>query len=464
MRTKTKKKTRTLARLIRARTVIEMTNTPNLTTQLVPVSEINPAAYNPRKMPERQMRSLEHSLREFGFVQPLIVNTATGALVGGHQRLQAAKNLGIAAVPVVYIDVTVEREKALNIGLNKISGEWDYPALIELLGDLEPTNNFELTGFDIDEYQALERVWLEEGKSGREGVTPPPPRVATSCFGEVYKLGRHTLVCGDSTDPESYAHTDTKARMMFTDPPYNIAYEGGTAEKLTIMNDSFDTEDAYRDFLVAFLLAANSKNAGASYVCYSSNMSEPVFAAWRLSGQHTSTQIHHVADKGRRGAKSKKTDVPSVILWDKDGFTLGRSHYQAGHEPILYGWHPKATDKYWCGDRNQSNVWTYPKPSRNREHPTMKPIDLCERAIRNSSQPGDTVLDPFGGSGSTLVAAENIGRACYTIEMDPRFIDVIIARYLSLEGHSEVTRTTKVEGSAPDGWWDGTPVVEEVSE
>ena len=428
--------------------------TENINVKNTPVADINPAEYNPRKMPAAQMRSLENSLREYGFVQPLIVNTETGNLVGGHQRLQAAKNLGIAEVPVVEITVTLQREKALNIALNKISGEWDFEVLVDLLDELEPTSDFELTGFQIDEFQAMERELNKTSKEGREGKTPPPPRVGISQPGEVYQLGRHTLVCGDSTDPETYKHTDTKARMMFTDPPYNIDYEGGTDEKLKILNDSFDTEDAYRDFLYAFLKAAHTKNAGVSYVCFSSNMSEPVFAAWRLADLHTSSEIHHVHDKPKRvKTKREKVTAPSTVLWDKDGFTLGRSHYQAGHEPILYGWHKSAGNKYWCGDRTQSNVWTYPKPHANREHPTMKPVELCERAIRNSSEPGDTVLDPFAGSGSTLVAAENIGRAAYAVEMDPRFIDVIIRRYLSLEGHGEVTRTVSVKGSAPDGWW-----------
>lgn len=425
----------------------------------VPTNTLLPADYNPRRMSDRQRRALETSLDTFGFVQPITVNKRNGIVVGGHQRLTAAKALGHDTVPVVYVDLDEEKEKALNVALNKISGDWDYASLVEVLHSIEETSSFDLTGFGIDEFQAIERELNEESKSGREGKVPPPPRDPKSRFGEVYKLGEHTLVVGDSTDPEAYRHTDVPARMMFTDPPYNIAYEGGTAEKLKIENDSFDTEDQYRDFLYAFLKAAWGKNKGVSYICFASNMSEPVYAAWRLADGHSSTEIHQVSDKARKGKqRGKKNDVPSTILWDKDGFTLGRSHYQAGHEPILYGWHKGATNKYWCGDRNQSNVWTYPKPHANREHPTMKPVDLVERAIRNSSLQGDTVLDPFGGSGSTLVAAENIGRKCYTIEMDPRFADVIIERYKSLSGHGEVTRSVSVEDSLPfeDGSWGKT--------
>ncbi len=417
--------------------------------EMVSAKSLTPADYNPRKISAKQRAALRNSLDEFGFVQPIIVNRLTGVIVGGHQRLTAALAIGLEEVPVVYVELTADREKALNVALNKISGDWDYELLVDVLRDIEDGPEFDLTGFDIDEFQAIERALAKVNKAGREGKVPPPPRVPLSRAGEVYQLGRHVLVIGDSTDPASYAHTHERARMMFTDPPYNIAYEGGTDEKLTIMNDGFDSSAAYRDFLVAFLLAAHTKNAGVSYVCYASPESEAVHAAWRLANYHHSSEIHQAKPADARKGASRA----DVVLWDKDGFTLGRGHYHQGHEPILYGWHPKADRRYWCGDRTQSNVWVYPKPARNADHPTMKPVDLVERAIRNSSEPGDWVLDPFGGSGSTLVAAENIGRRCYTIELDPRFADVIIRRYLSLDPNEPVERTVSVEDSSPEGWW-----------
>jgi DNA modification methylase len=428
---------------------------------------IAPADYNPRQMSARQRRALERSLTEYGFVQPIVVNKRTNTIVGGHQRLTAALGLGYTEVPVLWVELDDKREKALNVALNKISGDWDYPALIELLQSIEEESEFEHTGFDYDEFQALEREWLEDSKAGREGLVPPPPRIARSREGEVYKLGDHILVSGDSTDPESYRHSDEPCRMMFTDPPYNVAYQADlTPEQASVLrrrsdgvnsiaNDSFEDSDAFRDFLVAFLLAALIKNKGATYLCYSSSESEAVHGAWRLADLHGSSDIHHVnaepkTKAARKGKRSKQ--APDVILWDKDGFSLARSHYQPGHEPILYGWHKGATNKFWCGDRDQRNVWVYPKPSRSPLHPTMKPVELVERAIRNSSEAGDWVLDPFAGSGSTLVAAENIGRRCYTIELDPRFVDVIVRRYQSLGGTGEVELIVKAEDSE-DGWW-----------
>lgn len=265
-----------------------------------------PADYNPRKISDKQRRALEQSLGEFGFVQPIVVNETTGVIVGGHQRLNAALAIGQSTVPVVYVQLTVEREKALNVALNKISGDWDYPALIELLSELEPRGEFDLTGFDIDEFQALEKQWLEDGKAGREGKVPPPPRVPRSRAGEVYRLGEHVLVCGDSTSPESYAHTDEPTRMMFTDPPYNIAYECGTAEKLTILNDSFASSSAYKQFLVDFLLAATAKNAGVSYICYASSEAEAVYGAWHIAGMHSSGEIHAVTDRKNRRSRSAR--------------------------------------------------------------------------------------------------------------------------------------------------------------
>ena len=423
--------------------------------QQVDPTTLTGAEYNPRQMGDKQRLALEQSLDEFGFVQPIVVNERTGRGVGGHQRLQAALALDHKEVPVVYVDLTEEREKALNVALNKISGDWDYPALIDVLTELEPQREFDLTGFDIDEFQALENEWANKSRAGTEGRIKPPPRIARSEVGEVYMLGDHVLVLGDSTDPDNYLHSPDPCRMMFTDPPYNVNVQGGTDEELTILNDNFATVEGYRDFLLDFFLAAWTKNKGVSYVCYAAAWSESVFGAWRMANGHPSSDIQAVKREkpnSKKAAKGSDGSPQRVLLWEKNTFSLSRSHYHWQHEPILYGWHDKADQRYWCGDRRQSSIWHYDKPSRNADHPTMKPVDLVERAIRNSSEPADWVLDPFAGSGTTLVAADNIGRRCYTIELDPRYGDVIIDRYLSL-GTGEVERICEVELSQPDGWW-----------
>ena len=423
--------------------------------QQVDPTTLTGAEYNPRQMGDKQRLALEQSLDEFGFVQPIVVNERTGLVVGGHQRLQAALALDHKEVPVVYVDLTEEREKALNVALNKISGDWDYPALIDVLTELEPQREFDLTGFDIDEFQALENEWANKSRAGTEGRIKPPPRIARSEVGEVYMLGDHVLVLGDSTDPDNYLHSPDPCRMMFTDPPYNVNVQGGTDEELTILNDNFATVEGYRDFLLDFFLAAWTKNKGVSYVCYAAAWSESVFGAWRMANGHPSSDIQAVKREkpnSKKAAKGSDGSPQRVLLWEKNTFSLSRSHYHWQHEPILYGWHDKADQRYWCGDRRQSSIWHYDKPSRNADHPTMKPVDLVERAIRNSSAPADWVLDPFAGSGTTLVAADNIGRRCYTIELDPRYGDVIIDRYLSL-GTGEVERICEVELSQSDGWW-----------
>ena len=423
--------------------------------QQVDPTTLTGAEYNPRQMGDKQRLALEQSLDEFGFVQPIVVNERTGLVVGGHQRLQAALALDHKEVPVVYVDLTEEREKALNVALNKISGDWDYPALIDVLTELEPQREFDLTGFDIDEFQALENEWANKSRAGTEGRIKPPPRIARSEVGEVYMLGDHVLVLGDSTDPDNYLHSPDPCRMMFTDPPYNVNVQGGTDEELTILNDNFATVEGYRDFLLDFFLAAWTKNKGVSYVCYAAAWSESVFGAWRMANGHPSSDIQAVKREkpnSKKAAKGSDGSPQRVLLWEKNTFSLSRSHYHWQHEPILYGWHDKADQRYWCGDRRQSSIWHYDKPSRNADHPTMKPVDLVERAIRNSSEPADWVLDPFAGSGTKLVAADNIGRRCYTIELDPRYGDVIIDRYLSL-GTGEVERICEVELSQSDGWW-----------
>jgi DNA modification methylase len=241
--------------------------------------------------------------------------------------------------------------------------------------------------------------------------------------GDVWELGNHRLVCGDATDPASYEAlmADAQADMVFTDPPYNVDYANSAKDKMRgkdrpILNDNLG--DGFYDFLLAALTPTLARCAGGTYIAMSSSELDTLQQAFRAAGGKWST----------------------FIIWAKNTFTLGRADYQRQYEPILYGW-PEGQNRHWCGDRDQGDVWNIKKPQKNDLHPTMKPVELVERAIRNSSRPGDTVLDPFGGSGTTLIAAERSGRHARLIELDPKYVDVIVRRwqdYTGQQAHREV--------------------------
>ena len=237
----------------------------------------------------------------------------------------------------------------------------------------------------------------------------PPP-------GDVWELGNHRLVCGDATDPKSYEllMADAQADMVFTDPPYNVDYANSARDKMRgkdrpILNDNLG--DGFYDFLLAALTPMLGRCAGATYIAMSSSELDTLQSSFRAAGGKWST----------------------FIIWAKNTFTLGRADYQRQYEPILYGW-PEGQNRHWCGDRDQGDVWNIKKPQKNDLHPTMKPVELVERAIRNSSRPGDIVLDPFGGSGTTLIAAEKTGRIGWLIELDPKYVDVIVRRWQDWSG------------------------------
>ena len=252
------------------------------------------------------------------------------------------------------------------------------------------------------------------------------PVIPVSKPGDVWIMGKHRLLCGDSTDPTSFAllMTGVKATMVFTDPPYNVDYANSAKDKMRgtnrpILNDNLG--DGFQDFLLNAFKPTLSHCSGAIYVAMSSSELDTLQAAFRAAGGKWST----------------------FIIWAKNTFTLGRSDYQRQYEPILYGW-PEGATRHWCGDRNQGDVWHFNKPRVNDLHPTMKPVELVERAIRNSSRPGDVVLDPFGGSGTTLIAAEKSGRQARLIELDPKYVDVIVRRWQEYAGAQAVRETDGV--------------------
>ena len=415
-----------------------------------PVEELKAAEYNPRKdlkPGDAEYEKLKRSIEEFGYVEPIIWNKRTGNVVGGHQRLKVMKDLGHKEVDCVIVDLDDKKEKALNIALNKISGEWDNTLLANLLQDLDKSGyDVTLTGFDLAEAQELfgsgsmENVHEDnfDADAAIESVGEPKTK-----FGDLYILGHHRLLCGDCTQKEDVAKVlgGKQADIMVTDPPYNIDY-GSTISGAgrNIANDNMSDNEFYQ-FLLSFYKAteANLKKGAPVYVFHST--------------KETINFTKALQDAGFKYAQT--------LVWYKNHFTLGRQDYQWIHEPILYGW-KEGAGHYFINDRTLATVFEDikenlkkmnkaelvgfvekmlekpttvikdNKPTRSADHPTMKPITLCAKLIYNSSHEGDTVLEPFGGSGSTLIASEQLNRKCCAIELEPKYCDVIVRRYKEL--------------------------------
>ena len=385
-----------------------------------PTEKLVPYARNARTHSEEQVAQIAASIVEFGFTNPILAGS-DGVIVAGHGRLAAAQKLGLDTVPVVVLDhLTPTQRRALIIADNRIAENagWDDAMLrIELQSLQEDGFNLDITGFDADalaEIMAGEETTVD-GQTDDDAV-PEVSATTISRPGDVWELGNHRLVCGDATDPKSYEllMADAQANMVFTDPPYNVDYANSAKDKMRgkdrpILNDNLG--DGFYDFLLAALTPMLERCAGATYIAMSSSELDTLQQAFRAAGGKWST----------------------FIIWAKNTFTLGRADYQRQYEPILYGW-PEGQNRHWCGDRDQGDVWNIKKPQKNDLHPTMKPVELVERAIRNSSRPGDIVLDPFGGSGTTLIAAEKTGRIGWLIELDPKYVDVIVRRWQDWSG------------------------------
>ncbi len=375
------------------------------------ITELKPAAYNPRKIADREMEKLMRSLEQYGCVEPVVINQ-DDTIIGGHQRVAAAKRLGIEEVPVIKVDIPKEKEKALNLALNRIQGEWDEALLVALLKEMGEEER-SLSGFDPSEIAKILKKAIEGEEDDFNGEPPAEPK---SKRGDLYRLGEHTLICGDAVDEADVKRlmADDRAAMVFTDPPYNVDYGNHDnprwGKDRKIVNDKMSDGD-WQVFVDGFIKSILQFNAGAAYICMSCKEWGPLQSAWLRLGGHWST----------------------TIIWAKDRFTLGRADYQRQYEPILYGW-KEGAEHYWCGDRDQGDVWQLKRPSVNDLHPTMKPIQLVVKALNGSSVPGDIVLDLFGGSGTTLIACEQAGRKCRMMEIDPGYCDVIIARWEKYTG------------------------------
>lgn len=382
-------------------------------------ADLIPADYNPRKdlkPGDAEYEKLKRSIEQFGYVEPVIWNKTTGFVVGGHQRLKVLLDMGITEVECVVVEMDAEKEKALNIALNKISGEWDKDKLALLIADLQGADfDVSLTGFEPAEIDSLfkdaqqDKVKDDDFDVGAELKAP----VITKA-GDVWTLGRHRLVCGDSTKPETFdlLMGDRKANLVITDPPYNVNYEGGAGK---IKNDNM-ADDAFYQFLLAAF-----QNIEAAMA------------------DDASIYVFHADTEGlnfRRAFADAGFKLSGTCIWRKQSLVLGRSPYQWQHEPILFGW-KRAGKHQWYTGRKESTIWEFDKPKKNGDHPTMKPIPLLAYPIMNSSMSNTLVLDPFGGSGSTLIACEQTDRSCYTIELDEKFCDVIVKRYIEQVGSAD---------------------------
>jgi len=384
-----------------------------------PTGKLLPYARNARTHSEEQVAQIAASIVEFGFTNPILAGS-DGIIVAGHGRLTAAQKLGLEVVPVVVLDhLTPTQRRALIIADNRIAENagWDDAMLrVELDALRDDDFDLSLTGFDADALADLYEG--EEGDTGQTGddEVPESQDAVISRPGDVWLLGGHRVLCGDATDAKSYEVLlqGKEVDMTVTDPPYNVNYANSAKDKMrgkdrAILNDNLG--DGFYDFLLAALTPIMANCTGAVYVAMSSSELDVLQAAFREAGGKWST----------------------FIIWAKNTFTMGRSDYQRQYEPILYGW-PEGGKHHWCGDRDQSDVWQIKKPHKNDLHPTMKPVELVERAIRNSSKPGDVVLDPFGGSGTTLIAAEKSGRTARLMELDPKYVDVIVRRWQDWTG------------------------------
>lgn len=381
--------------------------------------ELLPADYNPRKdlkPGDPEYEKLKRSIEQFGYVEPVIWNKTTGRVVGGHQRLKVLLDMGMTEVDCVVVELDAEKEKALNIALNKISGEWDKDKLALLIADLQGADfDVSLTGFEPEEIDALFKDSVKDAvKDDDFDVEAELKKPAFTKPGDLWLLGRHRLVCGDSTKADTFAllMADKKANLVVTDPPYNVDYEGAAGK---IKNDNMGNDAFY-----TFLLDAFS--------CMEKVMVDDA-----------SIYVFHADTEGlnfRRAFADAGFYLSGACIWKKQSLVLGRSPYQWQHEPILFGWKKKGKHLWYTG-RKESTIWEFDKPKKNADHPTMKPIPLLAYPILNSSMSNAIVLDPFGGSGSTLIACEQTERVCHIIELDEKFCDVIIKRYIEQVGGAD---------------------------
>ena len=377
--------------------------------QLVPIAKLVPYQNNARTHSPEQIQKLRSSLREFGFINPVLIDRNFG-VIAGHGRIEAARAEGITEVPCVFVDhLTEAQKKAYILADNRMALDagWDEEMLkIELSGLQEMGYDLELTGFNTLELSDF-FGGADDAKEDDFDVDAELQKPTFSKTGDVWRLGRHTLICGDSTKQETYNTLlgDNKVNLVLTDPPYNVNYEGSAGK---IKNDNMAADKFYQFLLDAFTCMEKTMAVDASIYIF-----------------HADTEGLNF----RRAFADAGFYLSGCCVWKKQSLVLGRSPYQWQHEPVLYGW-KKSGKHQWYTGRKETTIWEFDKPKKNGDHPTMKPIPLLAYALGNSTQTNGLVLDPFGGSGSTLIACEQTGRVCYTAELDEKFCDVIVKRYI----------------------------------
>ena len=386
--------------------------------QLISVDKLVPYVNNARTHSPEQILKLRSSLREFGFVNPIIIDKDFN-VIAGHGRLMAAKEEGITEVPCVFADFLTEaQKKAYILADNRMALDagWDEELLKIEIEELQNLGyDLEYTGFDEKELADLFGVDEKEVKEDEFDLTAALEKASFVERGDVWFVGKHKLMCGDATSSEDVAKLmeDKKANLVLTDPPYNVAFK--SSDGLTIQNDSMDNNDFYEFLYLSFKnMADHLENGGAAYVFHADTEGLNFRKAFIDAGFH----------------------LAGCCIWVKDSLVLGRSDYQWQHEPVLYGFlqngkHP------WYSDRKQTTIWTFDKPKKNSNHPTSKPLDLLAYPINNSTQVNAIVIDTFGGSGSTLMACEQMNRICYTMELDEKYASVILRRYVEDTNDSE---------------------------
>lgn len=388
------------------------------------VADLIPYAANSRTHSDAQVAQIAASIKEFGWTNPILID-GENTIIAGHGRLLAARKLGMEEVPAIVLDhLTKAQQRALVIADNQLAlnAGWDIDMLKAEIEDLNLENfDLSLLGFDDKFLDGLLEPEPTEGLTDEDAV-PEVPEQPKTVLGDVWVLGNHRLMCGDSTsiDDLEKLTNGSLVDMWLTDPPYNVAYEGKTKDALTIQNDSM-TDDSFRQFLRDAYVAADSvMKPGA------------VFYIW-----HADSEGYNF----RGAAKDAGWQVRQCLIWKKSTMVMGRQDYHWKHEPCLYGWKDGAAH-LWATDRKQTTILEFDKPSRNGEHPTMKPVELFEYQMLNNTKGADIVLDSFGGSGTTMIAAEKNGRHARLMELDPKYCDVIIKRWQDFTGKQAIHAET----------------------